>query len=114
MKLDRNITENDGRGKYAIIKLRELEAYRSDKTFDTYTPKIAKALKVLEEAGALDWGNVGTESEFFLIRLKDEYAKAALEAYMVAAAADDAEYAHEIMDMAMRAGPSSPWRKRPD
>lgn len=114
MKLDRNIPENEGRGKYAIIKLRELEAYRSDNTFETYTSKISEALKVLEKAGALDWGDVGTESEFFLIRLKDEYAHHALIAYADAANKDDPEYAAEIVDMANRAGPSSSWRKKPD
>jgi hypothetical protein len=114
MKLDRHIPENNGRGKYALLKLRALEPYRSDKIFETYTPKIAAALKTLEEAGVLDWGEVGSESEFFLIRLKDEYAASALYAYALAAQPDDIEYANEIIDMAMRSGPSSPWCKRPD
>jgi hypothetical protein len=114
MKLDRNIPENEGRGKYAILLMRQLDNYRSNKTFERYSPEIERALKLLEDEGIIDYGITGTEAEFFLIRLKDKYAKTALEAYMVAAAADDAEYAHEIMDMAMRAGPSSPWCKEPD
>jgi hypothetical protein len=114
MKLDRNIPDNDGRGKYAIIKLRALEDCRSDETFHTYSPEIERALKTLQAVGALDWGENGTESEFFLIRLKDKYAQPALYAYAEAAVADDAEYANEIVDMAKRSGRASPWCKRPD
>jgi hypothetical protein len=114
MKLDRNIEENDGRGKYALIKLRALEPYRSDKIFETYTPKIAEALKTLEEAGALDWGAAETEAEFFVIRLKDKYAGVALRGYASLARRDDREYADEITALADRAGSYSQWCKTPD
>lgn len=115
MKLDRNIPENDGRGKYALIKLRSLENYRSDATFHTYSPEIENALKTLEAAGALDWGTSHTESEFFVIRLKDKYAQDAMLNYAEAAHDDgNTEYAVEIEDMAARSGMASPWCKTPD
>ena len=65
MKLDRNINPN-GRGKYALLKLRELDKDRDGKTLGE-APEIIGALAVLEHAGILDWGMQGTESEFFVI-----------------------------------------------
>ena len=112
MKLDRNIND-DGLGKYAILNLRRLEEYRSG-SFQQLAEPIANALDLLKREGILDWGRVGTESEFFLIKLKDKYAHEALEAYAAAAASDDPEYAAEIAEMAMRSGPASPFCKRPD
>ncbi len=114
MQLDRNLPDAEGRGKYALIKLRVLEPYRSDATFATYTPKIQAALQVLEEAGALDWGDLGTDSEFFVIRLKDRYAQEALHAYAVEARSADPEWADEVIEMAKRAGPAHPYCKYPD
>ena len=114
MKLDRNLPEGRGRGKYALIKLRALEQYRSDKTFEVYTPKIAAALKTLEDAGALDWGCLGSDSEFFVIRLKDRYAQDALDGYANAIGTDDPEWSDEIREMARRSGPAHPVCKYPD
>lgn len=114
MKLDRNIN-GDGRGKYALLKLRKLNEFTEPgDPFQTVSPMIAEAITVLENAGILDWGRAGTEAEFMLIRLKDKYAAEALEAYAAAAVEDDPEYAGEIRDMANRAGPNSPWCKAPD
>lgn len=70
MKLDRNINA-DGMGKYALLKLRNLR--RGD-------PAVDAALRTLDEAGILDWGNT-VDSEFFVIRLKDVNAANALFAY---------------------------------
>lgn len=114
MKLDRNISGNEGRGKYALLLLRRLAAFDDGKTFGGVDPKIADALKTLEDAGLLDWGEQGTESEFFLLRLKDEYADEALRAYAKVALMDDPEYANEVMSLARRAGPNNPFCKRPD
>jgi hypothetical protein len=118
MKLDRNENDN-GLGKYAILKLRELAAFRRPTTFGGYPDDIEEALRVLERRGILDWGVEGTEAEFFLIRLKDKYAQAALYAYAEAIVAEpdcagDAEYAQEIVEMGKRAGADSPWCKKPD
>lgn len=114
MKLDRNIVGNGGRGKYAIIKLRELDTYTEQGAFGEVSKPIADAIKTLEEAGILDWGLEGSEGEFFLIRLKDKYARTALLAYAIGARVDDNEYADEIASMAERAGPRSLFCKRPD
>jgi hypothetical protein len=114
MKLDRNLSDNGGRGKYALLKLRQLTLYQSNKTFERFSPEIERAISLLEHEGILDWGETSTENEFFVIRLKDKYAPPALYAYAEAAMTDDAEYASEIVDMAKRAGPLSPWCKVPD
>lgn len=100
MKLDRNITL-DGTGKYALLNLR---------------------------TNALEWGNANTEGEFFVIKLKDVFARDALEAYAhsvgryaerVAHTDPDLcgslnEWADEVMQMAQRSGPAHPQCKLPD
>ena len=69
MKLDRN-TNPTGKGKYAIIKMREIPG-------DPRTPEdLAEAIKVNPQC--VDFGEEGTDSEFFVIRLKDLYAEHAL------------------------------------
>jgi hypothetical protein len=114
MKLDRNIDANAGRGKYALLKLRRLDDFREQGAFGEVAPEIAKAITTLADVGILDWGKVGTEDEFFVIRLKDKYAAEALEAYAAAAIDDDPEYAGQVRDMADRAGLASQWCKKPD
>lgn len=104
MKLDRNINA-DGLGKYALLKLRNLR--RGD-------PAVDAALRTLDEAGVLDWGNT-VDSEFFVIRLKDKYAAAALHTYAHHAVRDgEVEYGQEIMEMAKRSGEWHPNCKKPD
>ena|SRR5688572_9022049 len=111
MKLDRNVND-DGLGKYALLLLRRLADCREG-TFGTLSPPVEDAVKVLERERILDWGRAGTESEFFLIRLKDRYAAPALRAYAAAAEADDPEWAAEVRNMAERAE-ASPWQQSPD
>jgi hypothetical protein len=111
MKLDRNIEGNGGRGKYALLRLRKLNDLEKPNGVPT---EIHLALGVLMRAGLVDWGDAGTEGEFFVIRLKDKYAQSALMAYASSAAADDKEYADEIFNMAGRSGTASPFCKRPD
>lgn len=113
MKLDRNEPENFGRGKYALIKIRELDNHRAG--FLGQIPRgITNALRCLKNRDILDEGLEGSPSEFFVIRLKDKYAKAALQAYADAAAADDPEWAADVSELAKRSGPSHPYCKRPD
>lgn len=114
MKLDRNIDGNQGRGKYALLLLRKLKLYDDGKTFGGLTPKIADAIKTLEDAGIIDWGTANTESEFFVIRLKDRYAHHALRAYALAAAIKDMDWSEEVHRLADRAGHLSPFWKNPD
>lgn len=110
MKLDRN-NSPDGKGKYALIKLRNFpsEKWAQD--------EIKLALKLLATHGMLDYGDLGTDSEFMVMRLKDKYALKGLQGYYKAVTEDepaDLEYAQEILDMTKRAGPNSQWCKRPD
>ncbi len=106
MKLDRNIND-DGLGKYALINLRKLKGER-------WTPVVARALDTLCDAGVLEWGRVGDPDEFFLIKLKDQYAANALLSYQAAAYKDDPEWAEEVKKMALRSGPYHPLCKNPD
>ena len=86
MKLDRNENPN-GKGKYALLNL------RTDK---------------------IEWGLVGEPDEFFVIKLKDKHAQAALAAYANSIAHDDPEFAEQVMGLAMRAGTNNPYCKDPD
>ncbi|NFV80056.1 hypothetical protein [Magnetospirillum aberrantis] len=106
MKLDRDNNET-GKGKYALINMRKIEG-------DPRTPQELVAA-ILDHPEAVEFGTTGTEGEFFVIKLKDMYAQAGLHAYAVAAGRDgDLEYAGAIDRMAGRAGPDSPFCKRPD
>ncbi len=113
MKLDRN-EGVEGRGKYALLKLRSLENFRGPGPFADVDPEIVNAIQLLESEGLLDWGAVNTESEFFVIRLKDRNAKAALMAYAESVREKDGEFADEVVDLALRAGDYSPFCKDPD
>jgi hypothetical protein len=106
MKLDRNLTQ-DGKGKYALVRLRTIDIGNRNKV-------PTDALHTLDEWKKLDWGRVGEEDEFFVIKLKDRYAFDALAAYAKAAEADDPEYAEEIREMLPRAGVNSKYCKVPD
>lgn len=111
MKFDRSINE-DGLGKYALLKLRNLPAPDGP-----LRDNVDQALTTLRAAGMLDMGFKGTEAEFMVFRLKDKYALKALQGYYNAILADDpvdTEYAEEFLDMMKRAGPHSPWCKKPD
>lgn len=108
MKLDRN----NGRGKYAIVNLREIE--RIGGVVLGHNPDIAHALRILETNDLIEYGDVGAENEFFVIKLKDKYAADALARYAAVASVDDPEYASEIATMAHRSGPGHPNCKIPD
>lgn len=94
MQLDRNINKS-GKGKYALIKLRDIPT-------DPRTPQeLAQA--ILDNPECVDFGVKGSESEFFVTKLKDKYAAPSLHAYAKAAANDDTEWSNEVTDMAIRA-----------
>lgn len=116
MKLDRNISGNRGKGKYALVRLRDItagsEAYH--------------LLQRLAELGHVDWGIVGEPDEFFVIKLRDEFAACALAGYSDAVmhasekepdaekSKDLAQWAIQVQSLGHRAGPLSPFCKRPD
>lgn len=105
MKLDRNINPS-GKGKYALINLRKIPG-------DPRTPQDLAAA-ILANPECVEFGQVGTESEFWLLKLKDAYAIPALTGYAQAAQADDDEYAGQVAEMIGRAGSNSPFCKKPD
>lgn len=104
MKLDRNITE-PRRGKYALIKLREVE-------LPFVTNQTSFGEKAMVPVSAIDYGG-SWDTDFFVIRLKDKYAGPALHAYAEAAKADDIEYAAEIDALAQAADRIMP-KRMPD
>lgn len=104
MDLDRNVNQN-GKGKYALIKLREIPG-------KPQTPE-ELAAAILENPQCVDWGARQSDSEFFLLRLKDKYAERALAAYANAALEDDKEWAMQVRALAARAG-CHPGKKVPD
>lgn len=109
MKLDRNVNPS-GKGKYAIINLRKIT------TADPRTPQ-ELAAAILAHPEAVEFGAVGSPDEFWLIKLKDVYARSALQAYANAIRFDpkgDAEYEAEVSMMAERSGQMHPLCKRPD
>lgn len=105
MKLDRNINP-DGRGKYALIKIRALQDHEVEEL-----QKKAGGLHYISLPGeALD---TGEDSQFFVIRYKDKFAAAALSGYASAVefearinkvhSSSLKEYAQEIRNEAYRA-----------
>lgn len=106
MKLDRN---TDGGSKYAAINMRRVHALNPEQTVAAQA-----AIAELEKLGVLVKSSVGSEDEFFLIKLKDRYAFPALAAYAQMASRFDTEYAEEIRQMSKRSGLNSPWCKPPD
>lgn len=116
MRMDRNVNL-DGKGKYALVRLR------------TVTPgsEAHQHLKALDALGVLDWGLVGQQDEFFVIKLKDKYASAAIAAYADAVHQDvnkvlddpvaykeRMQWAHDVQKLGQRAGVLSPFCKAPD
>lgn len=125
MKLDRNIN-GTGRGKYGLVNNRRLQKYvdraaaacRDRSQYDIEVSveamKILKAVRLLEAFGIIDWGEQHTESEFFVIKLRDRYAAHALQAYAIISRFEDDEYGCDVHALADRAGPYSPFCKKPD
>lgn len=101
MNLDRN-ENKDGKGKYALILLRQLQPANPH---DIH----ALAQQVARKPDCIDLGNRGSDSEFFVLRLKDKYAADALEAYGQAILDDPKAppelipYANQVLAMSVRA-----------
>lgn len=114
MKLDRN---EKGRGKYGLIKRRrieQLEALHEGGGGYVAAEELHNAIALLERAGVIDWGDT-VDSEFFVIRLRDRFARAALHAYAVIAQIHgQITYGNEVADLSRRAGLKHPNCKTPD
>jgi hypothetical protein len=106
MRLDRNINA-DGMGKYALILMRKLR-----ETPNSAAMEIAKAMDVLEEHGLLDHGDT-PDSEFFVLRLKDQAAGPTLHTYGRFYVQIDPQWAEEALELARRAY-DHPGKKMPD
>lgn len=107
MKLDRN-QEPNGVGKYALINMRRYRALPDDKAAEAHD-----LLGKLEALGIIDTGARGSDDEFFVIKLRDRSAGAALMAYADDAADYDTEWATEVSALAARAD-HHPSKKTPD
>lgn len=94
MKLDRNLNM-DGKGKYALIKLRELDSMPR-------SPEVL-AQAIIDNPDLVDFGDTD-DSEFFVIRLKDKHAAPALIAYAEDAHDDDQEWSNQVRRLAVKAG----------
>jgi len=86
VKLDRNVNTT-GLGKYALINLR---------------------------TNSVEWGRAGEPDEFFVIKLRDRHARAALLAYAESMSSADPEFADEVHNLADRASMLNPFCKEPD
>ncbi len=107
MLLDRN-QEPGGVGKYALINMRRYRALPPDKAKEAHD-----LLGKLEALGIVDTGARGADDEFFVIKLKDRSAAAALFAYANDAANFDLEWANQVAALATRAE-HHPAKKQPD
>lgn len=134
MKLDRNISGYNGRGKYALILMRQvskmgalLAEYQRGEDPTSEANQVRNALLVLGAKGCIDYGDdknrpiAELPRDFFVIRLCDKHAYAALNAYAESVMADvaegvegasDREYANEILDLAKQAFNAT--KKKPD
>jgi hypothetical protein len=106
MKMDRNLNA-DGRGKYALLLMRNYPN-------GTRKAAVDAAMQTLADVGMLDYGEAGSPSEFFVIRLRDKFAECALRAYAAMAMLSDGEWASEVDELADRSGIHSPHCKTPD
>jgi len=98
-----------GRGKYALVKLREVE--RLTDKFALHPVK--HALEVLADHGVLDLGDTH-DTDFFVIRIKDEFAAPALAAYAIGAVAKgEVVYGQDVMALASEAA-THPNKHTPD
>lgn len=103
MKLDRNAPGSPG--KYAVVRLRKIAPDDNESH---------ARLDALVAGGFVEFAKPGAEDEFFVVKLKDKFAAAALTAYAQAAWMDgDEEYAREVTALAERAA-AHPNRKKPD
>lgn len=116
MKLVRNQTP-DGKSKYALVRLDKMRLAENEKG-GLADPTVVAALKLLENRGLLEYAGKGDDEEAFVIKLKDIYAPAALEAYAKAVETlypmhRDEEYAAEVRGLKERAMYHQK-RKKPD
>lgn len=109
MKLDRN---GETGGKYAVLNMRKVREIIASE-FSLNCP-VKNAIYALEQAGLINYGEPESESEFFVLMLKDCHSDAGLKAYAFAARNTDPEYSDDVLHLARRAGMNSKFCKTPD
>lgn len=88
MKLDRNLNP-DGRGKYALVKMRTLTAIEEagNKPAPNETAEyqrkqaVVSAFNTLVREGVITLGNETPGDQFFVMKYKDKFTAPALQAY---------------------------------
>ena len=105
MQLDRN-RNTDGTGKYALVLLR-----RTGPLVLTNLQGHNERYYVLNER-SIDKG-ITPDTEFFVLRLKDKHAAAALYAYAESIEAEDPQFSLEVRDLAVKSE-EHPNRQAPD
>lgn len=98
MRLTRNTTP-DGKCKYALVRLDKL------RKMPEHLLVVKSAIKALDELAALgflEYGQPGTDEEFFAIKLKDISAPSALFSYAEFAELSDPELAKDVRELAAR------------
>lgn len=98
--------EMEGNGKYFVIELEKLPQRPTS---------VAELCAVLEEyPEAINRGEVGSEDEFFVVKLKDVNAPAALMGYRASCQEFDCGPISLVESLISRAGQNSPYCKKPD
>lgn len=77
MKLVRNTTK-DGRCRYALVRLDKIRNLPMGTEMEK---SAARALDTLAAFGFLEYGEVGSKEEHFVIKLRDHFAPSALNRY---------------------------------
>jgi hypothetical protein len=109
LRLDRNIPGSGCIGKYAVVKLHKMPADPGQRI------AVDHALEILAAHDVLDYGEAGSRNQFFVIYLRDIYARPALLAYATdAATTGEYNYAEDIFELSKRSGKASPFAKKPD
>lgn len=82
MQLDRN-TNRGGRGKYALVNMRKVIPLLEDRdgTIAPESNPILAAIEVLVKEGVVTFGNETPGDQFFVMKYKDKFTHAALNAY---------------------------------
>lgn len=115
MQLDKNDPSKGKQGKYALLSLRRVkEATLPGNRPVMESVQIMDAISTLDKAGLIDWGVTGSDSEFFVLKLRDIHSKPALQAYATSVAGVDLEFAAEVQELSKRSGYSHPHPKQPD
>jgi hypothetical protein len=73
-------TSPDGKGKYALVRLDQIDkAIRKGASLN----RVEDAVSTLYREGLLEYGEKGSDDEFFVLKLKDPHAAFAIRAYAV-------------------------------